>query len=86
MKESNASWSIINIMFLFVFYMLYSTSGNVIAGEGMVVSIIAFFCWGTPERYRYLDIIYKRKNKMLLSKRYIFAKKAGDDIHMVLSN
>ena len=85
MKESNVSWSIINIMFLFVFYMLYSTSGNVIAGEGMVVSIIAFFCWGTPERYRYLDIIYKR-NKMLLSKRYIFAKKAGDDIHMVLSN
>lgn len=77
MKESNASWSIINIMFLFVFYMLYSTSGNVIAGEGMVVSIIAFFCWGTPERYRYLDIIYKRKKKCCFRKDIFSQRKLG---------
>ena len=76
MKESNASWSIINIMFLFIFYMLYSTSGNVIAGEGMVVSIIAFFCWGTPERYRYLDIIYKRKKQNVAFEKIYFRKKS----------
>ena len=63
MNKSNISWSIINVLLILGFYEIYNASGNILAAERMLILIIVFFSWLTPERYRYLDRIYKRKKE-----------------------